>query len=77
MEFLTSSWSALRCCRNEYLQVSDGLLVTLNDEELAAEASEVHIIDHNGSLSCYIIDGLTINDTNDHNMLLKQLTPDK
>lgn len=57
--------------------MSDGLLVTLNDEEFAAEASEVHIIDHIGSLSCYLIDGLTINDTDNHNMLLQQLTPDK
>lgn len=47
---------------NGYLQMSDGLLVTLNDEELAAEASEVHIVDHVGPLSRYLVDGLTGND---------------
>lgn len=57
-------------CRNEYLQMSDGLLVTLNDEEFAAEASEVHVVDHVGPLSCYLIDRLAINDTDNHNMLL-------
>lgn len=56
--------------------MSDGLLVTLNDEEFAAKASEMHIVDHIGSLSCYLIDGLTINDT-DNDTLLLQLTPDK
>lgn len=49
--------------------MSDGLLVTLNDEEFAAEASEVHIIDHIGPLSRYLVDRLTINDTENHNML--------
>lgn len=49
--------------------MSDGLLVTLNDEELVAEASEVHVVDHVGSLSCYLVDRLTISDTGDRSML--------
>lgn len=62
----TLSWSAIISCRNTYLQMSDGLLVTLNDEEFASEASEVHIIDHIGSLPCYLVHRLT---TKKRNML--------
>lgn len=39
--------------------MSDGLLVPLNDEEFAAEAPEVHVIDHVGSLARDLVHRLT------------------
>lgn len=46
---------------NMYLQVSDGLLVTLNDKQFGSQAPEVHVIYHVGPLSCDLIHRLRNN----------------
>lgn len=63
-------------CGSTHLQMSDGLPVPLNDEEFAAEAPEVHVVDHAGPLAGYLVHRLTPMETDKQNMLPTRLPQD-
>lgn len=45
----------MHVCINIYLQLSAGLFVPLHERQFGAEAPEVHVTHHVGSLRCDLI----------------------